>query len=422
MVGKQDVSFAFIKNSTILQFRFVLIVVFIACPFAGMLLSICAIVRRHDEKLAISLIILFFGLLGYTFMPLSNDDLPRHYMMFDKLKLAETLPEFIFYQSQSEKPDFFLYLLYWLTGKLVNTHQVVGFLGAICYYGLGLGVILHWRPLLKVQSFFYNFLLPAGMFLSLMPVTEFSGMRQGNANMLFLFIVTIPDEKLSKLKRVLLLLFPCLIHFSLWPVVLLYICTFLFRRKMVFMLSLCLLASFFFFVQLMTMLTEILSTFGSIGAGMAGKINDYFFAGKIDNALYSGSVLRFVIILFSVLVLPFIIYGVDKNRRAMPSSVLRIHYFTFLFFSYTVFTCSSFILSRTMMLFKLLVTLYFTYALFSCNLKWYTKRFLLCLCMLIFLSGPFFMYLGKEYRSLNFSIFHLNLFGLLDITTLPEGY
>ena len=155
MVGKQDVSFAFIKNSTILQFRFVLIVVFIACPFAGMLLSICAIVRRHDEKLAISLIILFFGLLGYTFMPLSNDDLPRHYMMFDKLKLAETLPEFIFYQSQSEKPDFFLYLLYWLTGKLVNTHQVVGFLGAICYYGLGLGVILSLASIIKSSIHFF---------------------------------------------------------------------------------------------------------------------------------------------------------------------------------------------------------------------------------------------------------------------------
>lgn len=162
----------------------------------------------------------------------------------------------------------FLDLLYWTLGKYVNTHQIVGFLGASIYYGFMVGIIRNWCSVLSIQSS-KIFLLLLIMFLALIPIYEFSGMRQGNAIMIFLYIIT--KSEMSMLKRGLLLIIPCLLHFSLYPIVALYICACMVKKKILWIIALCMMSAFFYFTPLMAWLMNICSSMGGMGAGIAEK-------------------------------------------------------------------------------------------------------------------------------------------------------
>lgn len=411
------------NKSSIIDF-FLLLFTFIVSPFLSVLLAVYFIYCKRHVKLSVMIVVAFYGLVGYTFLPIASMDITRHYSSFEELTNVNSLSDFIFYQSLSEKPDLALDLIFWGISKLINTHQIVGFIGAACYYGLGLGILLNWRKNLYSKSSFNNFLLPSLMFLAMAQITEFSGMRQGNAILLFLYIITFSDEKISSLKKCVLLIFPCLLHFSMYPLVFLYICTCLFSRKYLFAISIFMLISFFFFIPLMSLLMNFLATLGGVGAGIAGKIEDYIFGGEVEVKLYSGSILRFYVIILMMSIFPFIALSVDKMREQLPNFILRFHYWGILFFSYTLFTASSYVLSRNMMMFKMFGVLYFTYVLFSCSYHFtkHLQRLLACLCLIIALSGPFSMWLGLEYRVLNPVMFYSNIFKILSTNTLPEGY
>lgn len=409
------------KNRSVFEIM-LLIFLFLLSPFIAVLLSVYFIYANRHIKVSSVIFVLFWGLIGYTYLPFDSMDITRHNLSFEELKSIESMLEFITYESLSEKPDFALDLIFWGIGKLVKTHQIVGFIGAICYYGLGLCILLNWRTQLKSKSPFYNFLLPLFIFLALAQVTEFSVMRQGNAILLFLFIITIPDERLSVKKKSLLLIFPCLLHFSMYPIAILYICSCFFNYRVLMMLSFLLFAGFFFFLPLMSLIMDFLSSLGGIGSGISKKIDVYLFEGEVDAALYSGSVLRFYIILLMLCIFPFVAFRLNKTLKQFPSFMLHLHYWGILFFSYLIFSSSSYIFARNIMMFKMFGILYFTYAIFSCNLGKYLQRLLICLCLLIALSGPFSLILGEEYRVLNPRMFYSNVIDLLSIKTLPEGY
>ena len=397
-------------------------VIFILSPFVAALLALYFIYYRRHVRLGVIIIIMFWGLVGYTFLPADTMDITRHNLAFENLKNVNSFADFVFYQSLSEKPDWFLDLVFWGIGKWIYTHQIVGFLGAVCYYGLGLGTLLNWREQLQTKSSFNNFILPVLMFLALAQVTEFSGMRQGNAILLFLFIVTIPDIRLSIYKKCICLIFPCLLHFSMYPIVLFYICTCFLSRRVLLTISLFLLMSYWYFVPLMASLMNVLTSLGGIGSGIADKIDVYMFQGEVEAALYSGSVLRFYVILLMMFVFPFIALVVDKKRKQFPQFILRLHYWGIMFFSYIVFTASSYTLSRNIMLFKMFGVLYFTYALFSCSLGRCLSKFIMYICLFVIVLSPFFLILGKEYMVLNMKVFYSSLIDLININTQPEGY
>lgn len=407
-----------VVNKNALELRLLLVFFFFINPFLAFCLAIYLLTVHKETFFATIVIVLFFGLLGYTYLPYSTMDIIRHYMMFDKLKQAISFSDFVFYESLSEKPDFFLDFLYWILGKYINTHQVVGFLGASIYYGFIVGVIRNWCNALSIKSS-KIFLLLLTMFLALIPVYEFSGMRQGNAIVIFLYAITKPD--MSMLKRGLLLIISCLLHFSLYPIVVLYICACVVKKKTLLIIALCLVASFLYFTPLMSLLMNICSSLGGVGIGIAEKIDSYVFQGEVGAKLYSGSVLRFFIILGLLFFYPIIAYLVN-GRIEKGSSFERFHNFFILFFSYLLFSSSSYILSRNLMIFKLLIILYIVYALYKFAFTWYFKRLLILLCVVVCISGPFSFILGREYRTLNSSLFTSNIIELLNIKTNPEGY
>lgn len=255
-------------NKDVFGKRMFLAFLFLINPFLAFCLAVYLLSKQKEALFTTVVIVLFFGLLGYTCLPFSTMDITRHYVMFDKMKQAVSFSDFVFYESLSEKPDFFLDLLYWTLGKYVNTHQIVGFLGASIYYGFMVGIIRNWCSVLSIQSS-KIFLLLLIMFLALIPIYEFSGMRQGNAIMIFLYIIT--KSEMSMLKRGLLLIIPCLLHFSLYPIVALYICACMVKKKILWIIALCMMSAFFYFTPLMAWLMNICSSMGGMGAGIAEK-------------------------------------------------------------------------------------------------------------------------------------------------------
>jgi len=401
--------------------KIILILLFLVYPFVAFLSAVFFLSKEQEKVLSSIVIISFFGLLGYSFLPVNTMDITRHYFFFESLKEVFSFSDFILYEAMSENPDFFLDIIYWLLGKCIYTHQIVGFIGAVSYFGLSLGVMCHWWRLTHIKSSKF-FILLFFMFLALMPVYEFSGMRQGNANMLFLFLITLPDRDRIKVKQMLLLLFPCLIHFSLYPIVLLYICVCYLSRKKIFILFSILIIGFFFFIPLMKGLQNQCLSMGAIGVGIATKIEDYLFSGEVEAKLYSGSVIRFGIMLFLLFIFPALLYMADKLRKFYPPVMLRFHYFSLLFFSYTIFSSSSYIMSRNLMLFKFIAAMYVVHLLFLISLKQQFRRLLYYLSLIVCISGVFSCYLGREYRTVNPALFSPNLFYILNVETQPEGY
>lgn len=401
--------------------KIILILLYIVYPFVAFVSAVCFLSKGQEKVLSFIIIISFFGLLGYSLLPVDTMDITRHYVFFESLKEVFSFSDFLLYEGMSEKPDFFLDIIYWLLGKCVGTHQIVGFIGAASYFGLSLGVIRHWCRLTNVE-FSTFFILLFFMFLALMPIYEFSGMRQGNANMLFLFLITMPNREKVKIKQILLLLFPCLIHFSLYPIVILYICGCYLSRRKIFILVSCLIIGFFFFLPLMKWFQNQCLSMGTIGIGIAMKIEDYLFSGEMEAKLYSGSVIRFGITLFLLFIFPALLYMADRLRNSYSPVMLRFHYFSLLFFSYTIFTSSSYILSRNLMLFKFIAVMYVIHLLFSVSLKRQLKRLLYCLSLIICISGVCSCYLGREYRTVNLTLFCPNLFYIMNVETQPEGY
>lgn len=401
--------------------KIILILLFIVYPFVAFLSAVLFLSKGQEKILSFIIITSFFGLLGYSLLPVNTMDITRYYVFFESLKEVSSFSDFILYEGMSEKPDFFLDIIYWLLGKCVNTHQIVGLLGAVSYFGLSLGVIRHWWRLAYVGSSKF-FILLFFMFLALMPVYEFSGMRQGNANMLFLFLITMPDRERIKVKQMFLVLFPCLIHFSLYPIVILYICACYMNRKKIFVLVSCLILGFFFFLPFMKWVQNQCLTMGAIGTGIAEKIEDYLFSGEVETKLYSGSVIRFGMTLFLLFIFPALLYMADRLRKSYSPVMLRFHYFSMLFFSYTLFSSSSYILSRNLMLFKFIAVMYVVHLLYAVSLKLQFRRLLYYLSLIICISGVFSCYLGREYRTVNPALFRPNLFYILNVETQPEGY
>lgn len=406
---------------------FFLSVCFVLNPFITFCFSLFLLAKQKYVFVCSLIWICFAGLFGYTFLPASNMDITRHYIIFDDLTNLVKFSDFIFYESLLEKPDFLVDFVYWLIGRVIDTHQVVGFLGASLYYSLMLGVIRHCCTLFVnnrrfAQKLFFYLLF---VFLALTIVYDFSVMRQGNAILLFLFIVTIPTDKISELKRLLLLLMPCLLHFSLYPIVFLYLCTYILKRKTIFILFFCMALCYFFFPLIMHGAMNVCNSLGGIFAGIAEKIDVYMFNGELSVLLFSGSRIRYVLTIFLfIFIFPLLIYLVDKkaiNKSANPV-ICRFHYFSILFAGYLILSSSTYILSRNLMLFKFIFGVYLVYVLFAVRLKEHLKNFLLGLTVGIWLLGVASFYHGKDYRCLNTTLFYSNIFNILSVKTNPAGY
>ncbi len=201
-----------------------LILLVIVNPFIACLLALYFLSKRQIRFLSICTILLFACLYGYTYLTYDNDDITRHYYFFSVIRCFTTFKEFVLYETAILSPDFGFNLIYLIVGKITSSHQVVGVIGAGLYYGLLLAIILNWLECFKSTSYQKAFLGLVLFMLAVIPSNEFNGIRQCNANALFLYIITHKSFASKKLYTQILILFvPILLHFSLLPVCVIYV-------------------------------------------------------------------------------------------------------------------------------------------------------------------------------------------------------
>lgn len=216
------------SNSTItdktILFASCIIFLFIANPFLGALYALYNLSKRQYTAISFAIAVCFAGLYGYTFLPYSNDDITRHYIIFSKLTSVTSISDLLLYETLSFKPDFLIDIFYYVIGRFSDNHQFVGMLGSSMYYGLLLGVCINWLNQSHADNYEKAFWTIILCMLALTPTNEFCGMRQGNANAMLLFFITWPKfYSFKNYIRILLVILPCLLHFSILPLSLLYL-------------------------------------------------------------------------------------------------------------------------------------------------------------------------------------------------------
>lgn len=393
---------------------------FVLNPFLACIYSLyCLSIGRH-KHLSVFVVLSFAFLYGYTYHPFETDDLIAHNVIFSQLQNVTSLSEFITYESLNQKPDFLLDYLYWIFGYISHTHQVVGALGATVYYGCMLAVILHWLSIVNVGKSKVAFFILLFMFLAMSPPNEFSGMRQGNANMLFLAIITWPDISMGK-RRIWLLL-PPIIHFSLIPIVALYYIFSKFQRQKATIVCVVLCLSFFLWESLLHTISVFLPKFGVLGVGLVTKINSYASSGISDGGtlLYAGSRLRFYLQIVLFLIFPLIIKKIYSYR--ISEHLKEYFIFSIIFWGYMILTSQTHILARTLMLFKFMVCLDLLYIAYSHLIPVEKRSVFKYICLVIVLLGPIFVIQAVEYRVWNPILITGNLISILSTSTNFAGY
>lgn len=368
------------------------------------------------------IVVFFAGLYGYTFKPYSTDDITRHYTAFLTIIEFDTIQEFIAYQIYKSKPDFMLDVAYWFMGLFTSNYQFVGFLGSAMYYGLILGICRNWLsqyPETRYSSAFWSVVL---CMLALIPTNEFCGMRQGNANALLLFFITWPRfYRLSTFKRYVCILIPCMVHFSVLPFFIIY---FLARnltyRKSVDV-AIILASCGLVITQIMQFLFGILPSFGSIGAGIASKINAYMFSGELEASIFMGSRLRFYFILMLVAFSPLMFYYV-KRLKWIDGQMNLFMKFSVITVGYVIFTSNTYILSRTLMLYKLVACLLLNLLAYNKLIKSKIRSVSKIVNFALIVGGLVFYIQAMEYRVVNKALFYKSLPELMQIETDVYGY
>lgn len=75
-------------NKDVFGKRMFLAFLFLINPFLAFCLAVYLLSKQKEALFTTVVIVLFFGLLGYTCLPFSTMDITRHYVMFDKMKQA----------------------------------------------------------------------------------------------------------------------------------------------------------------------------------------------------------------------------------------------------------------------------------------------------------------------------------------------
>jgi hypothetical protein len=401
---------------------FFALILFLISPFIGCMFSLYNISKNRFVNISYVLVVLFAGLYGYTYLPYSNDDITRHYQLFKTISSLDTFSDFVLYQAVSFKPDFLIDYLYWIVGHFSDNHQLVGFLGSAMYYGLLLAIIRNWLGLFSQTHYGPAFWCAILSMLALIPTNEFCGMRQGNANALLLFFITWPKfYNFPKLVRILLLILPCLLHFSIFPYILIFVLASNINSKKAVLLSAAMALSCIFVVPVMQSLMGVLPKLGTIGVGIAMKIDEYMFDGDIENLLYSGSRLRFYFIVLLIAISPFM-FNLIRKAKSEDKNFDTFIRFTYLTLGYLVFTSPTFILSRSLMIFKLIACLLISYLAFSSTVSTKNNQLYKIITYTLIFSGVIYLIQAQEYRVINPAIFYLPLPELLQIETDIYGY
>ena len=401
--------------------RLFIVIIFVFCPFLSFLLSTLLLIKGIDLKFNILIGALCWGLYGYLFIPEVTMDITRHYEMYDSLLGLLTFDDFLFWTTLSDKPDYVMYYIFWIFGKIGFTSQIIGFFSAFIMYFMLYYLAYDISEIFNFKnSSIHSISYPLIFFLALTSPYWFSGIRQCNA--IFLFIIALMSYYKGSYKNtVVFLLGSVFLHFSIYPFVILFLCAIFFSNLWINVFAFVLIGSSFFFYQLLHALSEVFLTVGGIGEVLSMKIDAYIFSGDGDDAIFVGPALRWYLswILFFVSI-P-ICYYINIKKSRLKSRFLVIHYFYILLLSYMIFTLSVSLqfFSRTLDLMKYLFFFYVSYLIFQIGVGQKMKKMLIGLLVVVSVGGIYSLFIGNEGKTFYPELLYMNLVDILE-TSVPR--
>lgn len=398
-------------------------ILFVVYPFSSFVISFLLLANNIDKKFNQLIFASFFGLYGYTFIPGKGFDIVQHYSLFDSF-LNTSFPEFVILLTHNSQPDFILYTIYWLVGKLTINSQIVGLIGAFAFYYLFILIIENiFRNYLPGRRNLQSYLLLFMMFTACTVPYIFSGMRNGNAVMLFIYLITLKENyRYPYFREVLILILPGLVHFSLFPISIVYLLSKYLSKKgyAIFCGILILLTPFT--LDILMYLHGLFLTMGGVGDFFASKIESYVFVDK-NFGMYFGAGFRYYLIEIPLFCLiPFLWNYVNNNISKVAPQTLLIHKFVLAFFAYSLCTVQTFLFARNHLVFTYVYVSYIAMLLYSYWVKPSIKQVLLVGSIFIVISIVPSWLMGEEYVVINPKLFYSSLIDLLNTKVNESQY
>jgi len=401
--------------------RLVTLILFIFYPFSSFFISILLLANNYDRKFNQLIFGLFMGLFGYTFIPGREFDIVQHYALFESF-LNTSFSEFLVLLTYNNQPDFILYTLYWIVGKVIDNSQIVGFIGAFSFYYLFVLIIDNiFKNYLPGKRNFRSYMLLFFMFMACTVPYIFSGMRNGNAVMLFIFLLTNKDGKRPYVKDILILLLPGLVHFSLFPISIVYLLSKYLNKRIYFIFCSVLILLTPFTLSILTYLHDVFKTMGGIGNFFASKIESYVFLDK-NFGMYFGAGFRYYLVELPLFFLtPLLWKYADREKRTSKSEEV-LHKFVLAFFAYSLCTIQTFLFARNHMVFAYIYISYWLILYFSKGVDLSVKQGILLFSGFIIISIIPSWIMGQEYVVINSKLFYSSLYELLNTKVTENQY
>lgn len=321
-------------------------ILFILSPFFTILFQIFLVFK--GSKLALKLLIITLGLVGYIFVPSYTNDKTRYYERYEFFKTLDPIG-FINHLVVTKRPDFlFEFLNYIFAYSNINIQVLFFLISTFSIY-----------TIFKLSDLLTNYfsskkrVIPFLLILFSFAVQHlYSGVRFTFASCILLWGIYFFEFKKAKVKGILLLLLSVATHFSMLVMVLSFTVFVLFRNfnyKYIFYLS------FLFLLIPKEILFQLFAVF-DLSSGYATKIDSYiygddFITQNFDNN-FSSIIVYYTRNIWIFIAYIYLIFE-SKNKNN------RLRQLLYLFIAIVnVFYAFPTIFSRYLILVKFIFTIY----------------------------------------------------------------
>ena len=239
--------------------KIILIISFLVSPLVSILLNTLSFIKK-PTLVSTLMIGLFWGYFGLVYIPIKGFDILSHYKIYDFIKKLDFNQFFIHVIVYKDR---LVYYIYWILGKIISNHKIIGFVSAFFMYTIAFNILK--KFFCKYEISRSERIMSILLFYSLTPMYLFSGMRNGPAIMLFSFGVylVLNGEKKGNLYIIMCML----THSSFISIVIIFYLSLFVKIKYIkstsILLSLILLI---FNIKIIFFVRKILIKFGSYGS------------------------------------------------------------------------------------------------------------------------------------------------------------
>lgn len=309
------------------------ITLFLINPFLSFIFSgIKSFYKK--TKLDIVLFCLFFGIIGFQYIPFVEYDIVRHYEYFHFINSLsyEGLIDLLLI-----KPDSGAWLMYYIIGIFTDNHQIIGFISSFIFYFTATVLILKTKNNINKQYSVILFLL----FLSNFQLYSFNGIRNSMA-ISFFSLSIYKYLKNKKIQSYIYSFLSVIFHVSFLTIVLIFLFSRYikkYNKTKIYTSIFWALVFIIFSKEIFIFLLEIFAKISSYGLAIKNKAYPYIYgiySQEVTTSIYALLINR--IFFYNFLI--FFYYNELKNIKKYKTqenkviSKFLLLYYPYLFMTY----------------------------------------------------------------------------------------